>query len=156
MNETNDHGLKRRIPEPIKLAIRQKCGFGCAHCGRALIVYHHFDPPFCDAHEHRSEGIVLLCPNCHTKFGHLPTQRIREIWQSPRCKKDGFTRDDFLFSLTKVPKIVLGKIIATSGQILRHGNRVLVTIPIGCFIYIKRCIVKCLDDGKYKHWIRGV
>jgi hypothetical protein len=125
MEITNPYGLKKYIPEHIKRTIRQECGFGCAYCGGAVVEYHHFDPPFVDAHEHRPEGIILLCPTCHIKFGHMPAEHMRKYRQSPRCRKDGFTHDEFLFRFDKVPKVELGQITATSGQIIRYGDRVL-------------------------------
>lgn len=121
----NKRGLGRDIPESIKRTVRRECGFGCAYCGAAVVQYHHFDPPFIDAHEHHPGGIVLLCPNCHSKFGHVPAEFMREYRRLPRCKKDGFTRDDFLFRFDSVPTVKLGRIIATSGQFLRQGNHVL-------------------------------
>lgn len=125
MTRINRHGLNDYIPESIKYTIRKECGFGCACCGKAVVQYHHFDPPFVDAQEHRAEGIILLCPNCHSKFGDMPVEEMREYRQSPRCRKDGFTRDDFLFRFDKVPRIKLGRVTAMSGQILRYESSVL-------------------------------
>lgn len=125
MPTINRHGLRRHIPEEIARVVRQECGFGCAICGGALFTYHHFDPPFADAQEHRPEGIILLCPNCHTKFGHVPKDRMREHRQSPRCRKDGFARDESLLGLHEIPKVELDQITATSGRIIMHRDRVL-------------------------------
>lgn len=125
MTTINRHGLSSDIPDPIKRTIRQECGFGCAYCGKAIVEYHHFDPPFVEACEHRPDGIILLCPNCHTKFGDVPVKYMRQYRQAPRCKKVGFTRDEFLFGFDQIPKIKVGKITATSGQIIRHSSRVL-------------------------------
>lgn len=125
MTEINRHGLSREIPADVKRRVRQECGFGCAYCGKAIVEYHHFDPPFADAHAHNADGIILLCPNHHSKFGDVPAQTIREYRKSPRCRKVGFTRDEFLFRSNQIPKVRLGNITATSGQIIRHGNRVL-------------------------------
>ena len=125
MGTINRHGLRRDIPEPIARVVRQECGFGCAICGGALVIYHHFDPPFVDARQHSPGGIVLLCPNCHTKFGHVPAERTREYRQFPRCRKDGFTRGESLLGFEEIPKVELGQITATSGQIIRHENRVI-------------------------------
>jgi len=125
MGTTNRHGLGRHIPDPTARVIRQECGFGCAICGAAIFIYHHFDPPFQDAREHSVDGIVLLCPNCHMKFGKLPAERMREHRQFPRCKKEGFTRDDSLFGFQQVPKVQLGQITATGGHIIKYRDRVL-------------------------------
>ena len=125
MGTINAHGLGRHIPEPTARIVRQECGFGCAICGAAIVIYHHFDPPFEDAREHSPQGIILLCPTCHTKFGHLPAERMREYRQSPRCRKAGFTRDDSLFGFQQVPRVELGQITATGGHIIRHRDRVL-------------------------------
>lgn len=125
MRTVNQFGVSRDIPEPIKRVVRWECGFGCAYCGLAIVEYHHFDPPFVDAEAHRPEGIILLCPNCHSKFADVPAEHLRKFRQSPRCKRDGFARDDFLFRFDGVPNVGLGQIIATSGQFLRHEDSVL-------------------------------
>lgn len=132
MTKINRHGLSRDIPHEVKRIVRQECGFGCAICGNAVIEYHHFDPPFHDAHEHSPEGIIALCPACHIKFDHISAQYMREFRVSPRCKRDGFAHEaNFLFRYVRydgMPKVRLGRITATSGQVLRHGNRVLLGI----------------------------
>lgn len=67
-SETNQHGLKRgELNEEVRRAVRQRCHFGCVVCGSAVVQYHHFDPPFHSAKEHRAEGITLLCGGCHDK-----------------------------------------------------------------------------------------
>ena len=48
----NKHGLSRTIDSGTKLAIRQRCGFGCIFCGLGIIQYHHFMPEFKDAITH--------------------------------------------------------------------------------------------------------
>ena len=62
---TNKYGLSRNIPEDVKLAVRQACGFGCVVCGMSIIEYEHIDPPFHDATVHDPTKIALLCATCH-------------------------------------------------------------------------------------------
>jgi hypothetical protein len=79
-------------------------------CGRAIVQYHHFDPPFADASQHRAEGITLLCGTCHDKEnrGLLSDEIVRQCNADPACRRKGFTFDDFLFAL-KVPYAELGE-----------------------------------------------
>src|SRR5436190_17564410 len=93
----NAHGLSRDIPEPIKRAVRQRCGFGCIICGSAVVQYHHFSPEYADATEHRAEGITLLCGRCHDKVRQAGPEEIERYNAAPFCKREGFAHD-FLFA----------------------------------------------------------
>lgn len=86
---TNRYGLKRHIKEEIKRAVRQRCRFGCVRCGAAIYQYHHFDPPFEAAREHRSEGITLLCGTCHDKVtrGLWSPELVAQCDRDPYCAK---------------------------------------------------------------------
>lgn len=147
--QVNRYGLQRRIPAAVKRAVRQGCGFGCAICGSALVQYHHFDPPFEAARKHRPEGMVLLCPTCHTRFQHIPAQEMRHFRLNPRCKQTGFLSDaNFLFRMDHIPRVTLGHVIATSGQIIRHGDRVLLGIERPDRVGAPLSLVCDLRDGR--------
>ncbi|MEH2485180.1 Abi-alpha family protein [Bradyrhizobium sp. AZCC 2230] len=81
----NRHGLSRNIPADVKRTVRQRDGFGCVVCGKAIYDYEHFDPEFADATQHDPAGIVLLCISCHGKKtrGFLSKQTIAAARQSP-------------------------------------------------------------------------
>lgn len=87
MTKANRYGLSRAIGEQVKRAVRQRSCFGCVVCGAAVYQYHHFDPPFEDAREHRSEGITLLCGACHDKVtrGIWSSEKIEKHVQEPFC-----------------------------------------------------------------------
>lgn len=89
----NQYGLQRRIPDPVKRNIRQRCGFGCVICGNPFIVYHHFDPPFSQAREHRAEGITILCANHASEAdkGRRTLEDIRKADANPFCRRTGYT-----------------------------------------------------------------
>lgn len=125
MKDTNQHGLRRYIPAAIRRTVRQECGFGCIFCGGALVQYHHFDPPFVNAYEHRAAGIALLCPTCHSRFEDVPIEEMRQCRDAPYSKQVGLAHDSFLFGLTQIPSVKLGRVEATSGQIIRHEDRLL-------------------------------
>jgi hypothetical protein len=90
---SNKYNLAREIPEPVKRQVRKNCGFGCVRCGNAIIDYHHHDPPYRKAREHKVEGIVLLCPNCHSQLhkGLLSSKAILRAAGSPASKQKGFS-----------------------------------------------------------------
>ena len=89
----NRYGLLRDIPEPIKRQVRQRCGFGCIICGKAFIEYHHFDPPFYQAREHRAEGITILCAEDAraAHHGRQSANKIKSHDASPKCRSLGHT-----------------------------------------------------------------
>lgn len=95
-NRKNKYGLVREIPEPIKRAVRQRDGFGCVVCGKAIYEYEHIAPKFVDAKEHTVEGIILLCDGCHRKKGRfLAVETILEHAKIPKAKQDGFSFEAF-------------------------------------------------------------
>ncbi|VWD61889.1 hypothetical protein BLA50215_07485 [Burkholderia lata] len=96
----NRFGLSRRVPPEVKLAVRQRCGFGCVICGLAFYDYEHFAPDFADAREHDPDGMTLLCPNCNQKRarGRLSAQTVAEANADPECLKQGFASEQFDFS----------------------------------------------------------
>jgi len=91
--QLNRHGLKRDIPSPIKRVVRQRCGFGCIVCGKAIYQYHHTNPPFADAIRHDPDKIVLLCLECHglVTSGLLSNRTIERSALSPKCLERGFS-----------------------------------------------------------------
>jgi hypothetical protein len=94
---TNRFGLSRTIPLPIKREVRQRDGFGCVVCGCAIYQYEHLEPSFTDAHEHRAEGIVLLCGRCHDRKtrGFLSLETVKSAAARPCCKETGFSFGEF-------------------------------------------------------------
>ncbi len=91
----NRFGLSRDIDEHTKRAIRQRCGFGCVMCGFAIVQYHHFDPPYCDATEHDPNGITLLCGVDHDRATRriLSDDVVRAANRNPWCARYKYTRD---------------------------------------------------------------
>lgn len=89
----NKWQLARKIPLPVKQKVRQRCGFGCIICGKALIEYHHSTTKYSVAEEHNPNEIVLLCGGCHSEVtrGWLSDESIDEALQNPRCLQDGFS-----------------------------------------------------------------
>lgn len=92
--EVNKNGLSRAIPDPVKRAVRQACGYGCVVCGCAIYDYEHVDPPYAEAREHDPKRITLLCGACHDKKtrGMLSTETVIRAMESPFTKREGFAR----------------------------------------------------------------
>lgn len=97
MAENNKHGLDRYIPLDIRREVRKRCFFGCVVCGNAIIQYHHFDPEYNDAKQHDSNGITLLCPNCHEKVSKkiFDYDFVITANKNPFCEKSGSLKDIF-------------------------------------------------------------
>lgn len=100
----NKHGLPRYIPADVRRQVRQRCGFGCIECGTAIIQYHHFNPEFVDAEEHKPEGITLLCSNCHEKVKKkiFKASYIERRNANPFCQKKGFAKDIFHLGMNEI------------------------------------------------------
>lgn len=54
------------IPRAIKRKVRQRCYFGCVHCGNPIIEYHHI-VPWSKVQRHEEKNLTILCSNCHKK-----------------------------------------------------------------------------------------
>jgi hypothetical protein len=87
--------LTRWIPENVRREVRKRSGFGCVHCGVALLEYAHFDPVFAKATEHRAEGITVLCPTCHSKVdkGIISQSSLLKDVAEPHALQVGYSRD---------------------------------------------------------------
>ncbi len=93
----NKYGLSRYIPEPVKLQIRQECGFGCVVCGMTIYTYEHIDPEFVEAKVHDPSKMALLCGSCQLKVtkGIWSKDKIKKARLSPICKQQGYSNDLF-------------------------------------------------------------
>jgi HNH endonuclease len=63
-NKTAMPNQRPPIPNQVKRAVRQRCGFGCVVCGLPLYDYDHVIP-WSEVQEHDSDNIVLLCNQHH-------------------------------------------------------------------------------------------
>lgn len=79
------------IPEPIKRAVRQRCGFGCVVCGFPIYDYHHMSP-YSEVREHTEENLTLLCKTHHGQVPHLLTnEQVAKANNRPYCRQRGIT-----------------------------------------------------------------
>lgn len=128
----NRHGLSRTIPAAVERAVRQRDGFGCIICGKAIYDYEHYDPEFVDAEEHHPDGIVLLCIEHHglKTRGQLSKETIKDRIARPKCKEAGFSFGPFDIG-TLHPEIVLGRMRCTNVKTLISfdGESVLTILP---------------------------
>lgn len=128
----NRHGLNRTIPADVKRSVRQRDGFGCIVCGKAIYEYEHFDPEFAEATLHEPAGIILLCTSCHAKKtrGFLSRETIAIARKSPKCRENGFSFEEFDVGNT-APEISVGnfKGINVDTLIEIFGTRILSISP---------------------------
>jgi hypothetical protein len=105
----NQFGLSRNIPEGVKRAVRQRCGFGCAICGATITEYEHFFPDFIDAKQHNSERITLLCPTHHSMAtkGILQKSKIQDASAHPAAKTMGYSKENHPW-FEGVPSLKMG------------------------------------------------
>jgi hypothetical protein len=82
----------RDIPDPVKRAVRQRCGFGCVMCGKPLYEYDHVDP-WTEVQEHDPENIVLLCDQHHREktSGLLPVEALEAANADPYSLRAGIS-----------------------------------------------------------------
>lgn len=124
MTEKNQHGLERTIPKVIAREVRQRCGFGCVVCGNAVFQYDHLDPPFKEAREHSSAGIVLLCGGCHDRKsrGQLSVDTVKRASAKPLCKQAGYSWGAFDLGGNGAPAIWIGNILFVECETLIQIN----------------------------------
>lgn len=85
------------IPNQIKREVRQRCYFGCVHCGNPLIDYHHIIP-WSEVRKHEAKNITLLCSQCHRKVtqGHYATEQVIEWDKEPHNKNEVYSPAEML------------------------------------------------------------
>ncbi len=117
MADRNRYGLSRDIPEKVKREVRQRDGFGCVVCGKAIIEYEHFDPEFKDARSHSAAGIILLCKDHHGEktLGFLSRKTIERHAASPRARQKGFSFGAFDIG-DEFPELVIGNVVFKNVQ----------------------------------------
>lgn len=93
--DMNQYGLSRDIPDDVKLAVRQRCGFGCVICGSSIFDYEHFYPSFAETQTHDPDGITLLCSTHHAQKtrGRLSLDTVRSENESPAAITHGFAHE---------------------------------------------------------------
>lgn len=63
----------RTPPSDVQQALRKEVHFGCPvkagskTCGKPILEFHHFDPPWSQEQHHRPEGMIALCPEHHSQ-----------------------------------------------------------------------------------------
>lgn len=112
--------------------MRQRCTFCCVLCTCGVYEYHHFAPPFAEAHGHDPDGITLLCGTHHDKAtrGIIKPEEVRAADQRRRsAAPDALLHRLFL----KRPTIhVLGSIVLLGeGPILSFDGTPLLSVAPG-------------------------
>jgi hypothetical protein len=123
----NQFGLDRSIDAATKRTVRQRCGFGCAICGCAIIQYHHFDPLFADAKSHDPSGITLLCGQCHDRAhrGIIGKAAVSSANAAPKCKELGYSKDLLFIGDSSIP-VRFGSSRVRAATVLMYDDRVVV------------------------------
>lgn len=88
----------RQPPEPVKRAIRQRCGFGCVICGLPIYDYDHI-VNWADTHQHDPDEMTLLCQNHHRQKTNdlIPLDVIREANAAPWNLREGTSASQTLY-----------------------------------------------------------
>ncbi|MEH3116751.1 MAG: SEC-C domain-containing protein [Methylorubrum populi] len=115
----NKYKLPRTIREAVKRSVRQRDGFGCVICGKAVYDYEHFDPDFADTQSHEVDRIILLCIEHHglKSRGLISKETITSHLKNPYCKRTGFSFGAFDIG-TMHPEIVMGEMTCTDVRCL--------------------------------------
>lgn len=82
------------IPNEMKRAVRQRCGFGCVICGFPLYEYEHMEE-WAVVQRHVEEEITLLCRMHHgmKTDGLLPVKDVKAANKDPYNKKVGVSKN---------------------------------------------------------------
>jgi hypothetical protein len=100
-----------KIPRKIKLAVRQRCGFGCVMCGAPVYHYEHMED-WAIVLKHEEENITLLCPNSHEDKTNklLPLQKLQEANADPFNLQAGHSTPRFYYFGDERPTISIGDV----------------------------------------------
>jgi len=96
------YGVHRTIQDDVKKRVREECGFGCVICGNMPTHYEHFDPPFKDLkHNHKADGMALLCTSCHERTKGNPPEidkaTVKFYRTNPDAKKKNSAKHPMFF-----------------------------------------------------------
>lgn len=108
----------RDIPDPIKRAVRQRCGFGCVLCGLPLYEYDHI-LGWANVHRHAAEEIFLLCDMHHRERtnGLLPDDDVIEANRVPFNLRSGVSRPyDLHYSGTECVAAIADNVFTVRDQ----------------------------------------
>lgn len=80
----------RDIPDPIRRAVRQRCGFGCVICGLPLYTYEHM-LGWATVQRHVADEMTLLCDKHQRERtnGLLPISDVQAANQDPFNRRSG-------------------------------------------------------------------
>ena len=97
------------IRDPIKRAIRQRCGFGCVLCGIPIYEIDHL-MPYSEVEEHDPENLVLLCKQHHGEktLGLLPAELVAAANADPYNRRMGVSSPQELRYIGEGCEAVIG------------------------------------------------
>ncbi|BAP33260.1 peptidyl-prolyl cis/trans isomerase [Chryseobacterium sp. StRB126] len=99
------------IPNEIKRAVRQRCGFGCVICGNPVIDYEHIEE-YHKVKKHIEKDITLLCPLHHREktTGRLPKIVVIECDKNPYNLRNDITGSNQLYYFGNEAAFKLGSV----------------------------------------------
>ncbi|MCV7674868.1 MULTISPECIES: HNH endonuclease [Micrococcus] len=105
-----------KIPNDVKRAVRQRCGFGCILCGMPLFDYEHI-VEYSQVRTHEADNIVLLCPNHHAlkTRKQMSTAELRGASEAPFNRGKGVTTPRDFSSFQPPAKLIIGTNVAVIG-----------------------------------------
>lgn len=98
--------LKRYIPLPVRIRLRQESFFGCAECGNPILDYHHIIP-WAEKHHNDPAHMVALCPTHHREIGKRQRAYAYELKKQPYNKMHGKFRGT-LYTEKEKPSFIMG------------------------------------------------
>lgn len=95
----SDKREREKIRDPMKRAVRQRCGFGCVVCGTPIFEYHHMTP-WSIVQCHEEENLTLLCDLHHKEAtGNQPLltdKQVRRANSQPHNLRAGSSKPHWL------------------------------------------------------------
>lgn len=100
--------MNRNPPQKVLRILRKEVNFGCPYpgCGKPVLSWHHFDPPWHIREHHNPKGMIALCPEHHALAdgGHYTKNQMLD-WKRNPNKIDvikhymPWSWDNFVFKL---------------------------------------------------------
>ncbi|MFF2910016.1 HNH endonuclease [Paenibacillus sp. NPDC057934] len=120
----------RDIPNPVKRAVRQRCGFGCVICGSPIYHYDHMKE-WAIYQRHVAEEITLLCPTHHQEktSGLLSSDTVESYNANPYNKKILYS-PKWKIHYGKEIKTIIGTVSMTFPEVEDYNNVEFFSVPL--------------------------
>lgn len=127
------------MPEAIRRAVRQRCGFGCVICGHPLYHVDHLIE-YSVVEEHDPENLTLLCTNHHAEKtnGLLSLEQVRASNQVPYNRQRNASPPYLLNYEGSSAKVAIGGVVAVRTKLYDEETFIALMIDDRPLVFFRR------------------